>query len=459
MSSEPTPLYPIPIQEPPTHRRYVIFALAAGTSWFLYLHRYTWNFIRPALEKETKLSNVELDGLYTLFNVTYSLFQIPSGVLCDLFGPHLFLGIIIAVWSCVLPLFGLTTNYAGLGTFRLMFGAAQAGGYPSLSKVTRSWFPLRTRTTMQGLIASFFGRSGGAMSSLIMGTLLMGILNLTWRASLVVMGTAGLGFAIVFFLYCRNSPEEDPWTNQAERDLIREGEVDVPNSPPVLPFLRVIKNRSMLVFMLQQSMNAGADYIYAAVMGSYFLNVRNIEQAMAGVLVSLPLWGGALGGVAGGILNDRLINPTGNRRWSRTAVGFSGKFLACLCMFVAIRQETAMAAAWGLFVVKFFSDWTQPTVWGTCTDMGGRYSATTFSIINMSGSVGGIVTPLVGGFVLDYFSRVEVVDGAEKLITNYNPLFALVAGMYLISATCWFFIDCTHSLERDRETVEGTSDN
>lgn len=453
MSSEPR--LPSPPSELPTNRRFGIFVLAAGTSWFLYLHRYTWNFIRPALEEETDLSNVQLDGLYTLFNVTYSIFQIPSGVVCDLFGPHLFLGIIIAAWSLVLPLFGLTTNPAGLGTFRLMFGATQAGCYPSLSKVTRTWFPLNTRTTVQGLVASFFGRSGGAMSSLIMGSLLMGILGLTWRTALIVMACAGLVFAFLFWKYCRNSPEEDPWTNQAERDLIREGEVDNPDAPPVLPFLRVIRNRSMLVFMLQQFMNAGADYVYVAIMGSYFVNARNIDLTEAGILVSLPLWGGAIGGVVGGILNDALINRTGSRRWSRTSIGFSGKFLACLGMFVAIQQETAIAAAVGLFIVKFFTDWTQPTVWGTCTDMGGRYSATAFSIINTSGSVGGIVTPLVGGFVLDYFSHKEVVDGVEKLITDYNPLFALVAGMYLISASCWFFIDCTHSLEHDAEPATG----
>ena len=34
----------------------------------------------------------------------------------------------------------------------------------------------------------------------------------------------------------------------------------------------------------------------------------------------------------------------------------------------------------GIFTLFNLSDWTQPTVWGACTDMGGRYSATTFSI-------------------------------------------------------------------------------
>ncbi len=51
MSSEfETPLYR---EEYPTGRRYVIFFLAAGTSWFLYLHRYTWNFIRPASKRNS----------------------------------------------------------------------------------------------------------------------------------------------------------------------------------------------------------------------------------------------------------------------------------------------------------------------------------------------------------------------------------------------------------------------
>ena len=82
-----------------------------------------------------------------------------------------------------------------------------------------------------------------------------------------------------------------------------------------------------------------------------------------------------------------------------------------------------MAAAWGLFVVKFFSDWTQPTVWGTCTDMGGRYSATVFSIINMAGNVGGIVTPIVLGVILDVYSTTSIVDGVEKMVTNLSVCF------------------------------------
>jgi MFS transporter, ACS family, glucarate transporter len=208
----------------PTKVRWLVFVLASGTSWMLYLHRYSWNFIRPALLEEYGFTNAQVDGLYTVFNASYALGQIPGGIICDFFGPHLFLSIIIVLWSVLLPCFGLTGSFYGLAGLRFGFGAAQAGCYPSLSKVTRVWFPLRTRTIIQGLIASFFGRSGGAMSSIIMGTFLMGACGLDWRIAILIMGLAGVLFAGLFTWLYRNDPRQDARVNRAELALICAGE-------------------------------------------------------------------------------------------------------------------------------------------------------------------------------------------------------------------------------------------
>ena len=185
-----------------------MFGLAAGTSFMLYLHRYTWVMVRPELKAEFGFSEQQLGGLYTLFNVTYALGQIPGGIVCDLFGPHMFLGVIIALWSLAMPAIGLTGSMTGLGASRLAFGAAQAGCYPSLAKMTRLWFPLKGRTVLQGLIASFFGRSGGAISTVVFGFML-GV-GLSWRSSLVILSAIGLMFALLFYRLCRNRPEDDP---------------------------------------------------------------------------------------------------------------------------------------------------------------------------------------------------------------------------------------------------------
>ena len=210
----------------------------------------------------------------------------------------------------------------------------------------------------------------------------------------------------------------------------------------------------MLIFMIQQMFNAGADYIYVALTGSFFLARYDVELTDLGILASLPLFGGAIGGLLAGGLSDWLIKRTGNRRKVRSAIGFIGKFIAAILLVLVIFQETPYGAGYLLFGVKFFSDWSQPTVWGTCTDMGGRCSASVFSIINTAGGIGGITMILFAGPFLDYFTVEMIVGGTRKLVTDYNPLFMVVAGMYVLSALSWFFIDCTNRLDKPGSAVE-----
>jgi sugar phosphate permease len=431
----------------PTNVRWGVFALACGMSFLLYLHRYTWNIIGPKLQDEYGFSNTQAGFLFSLFYYTYAAGQIPSGVVVDRFGPHRFLSAIVVLWSISLAALGQTAMLWLLGTWRLLFGAAQAGCYPALTKVTRSWFPAARRTVLQGWIATTFGRSGGALSPIILGTLLMGSLGLSWESALIVLGGTGLAYGLVFWFAFRDSPDEHPRVNDQERALIGWGSIDTPSkSRAVLPAGRTYRSRSMRFFVLQQFLDAGSDVVFVSLIGTYFLRARGFDIAQTGWLASLPLWGGALGGIAGGWLNDRLISATGSRRWSRSGVGFVGKVIGCMMLALVVNQPSGVAAAWVLMVAKFFSDWSQPTVWGTCTDLGGKFSATVFSIINTAGTIGGVIMPLVFGIVLDAFTT---STGPEAGSTDWGPLFVLLAAMYLGSGLCWLFIDCTRSLEVD----------
>jgi len=438
------------IKQRPTGVRWEVFALACGASFLLYLHRYTWNIVGPAVQHDFQLSNTQTALLFSLFYWTYASGQIPSGVIIDRFGPHRFLSVMAFAWSISLAALGTTSQLVMLGLLRFVFGATQAGCYPALTQVTRQWFPARQRTVLQGWIATTSGRGGGAMSPIILATLLMGTCGLSWQRSLMIMGSCGIAFAIIFFWRFRNSPEEHPGVNAAELALIREGEIPVVSTAArVLPAGRALRNRSLRFFVVQQFLDAGADVVFVSLIGSYFLQARGLEMSKTGWLASLPLWGGALGGIAGGWLNDTLILRTGNRRWSRSGIGLAGKVIGCLMIGLVTLPDQALTAGLVLMTAKFFGDWAQPTVWGTCTDLGGRYSATVFSIINTAGTLGGVVMPLIFGLVLDWATVTTTVAGEEVTTTDWAPLFLLLAGMFLISGLCWIGIDCTKSLEKD----------
>jgi MFS transporter, ACS family, glucarate transporter len=435
-------------QPRPTNIRWRVFALACGTSFLLYLHRYTWNIVGPAIQVDFGLSHQRAGFIFSLFYYTYAAGQIPSGVIVDRWGPHRLLSVLIIAWSVAVAAIGRTSQLSTLVACRLLFGLAQAGCYPAVTKVTRSWFPKRQRTVLQGWIATTSGRAGGALAPIVLGTLLMGSCGLSWRAALGVLGIVGVAYGLVFGVLFRNTPADHPGVNEAERKLIGEGSTGpTSQARAVLPARRALRNPSLRVFVVQQFLDAGSDVAFVSLIGTYFRLARGIDVKETGWLASLPLWGGALGGIAGGWLNDRLIARTGSRRWSRSGVGFVGKVVGCALMLLVVRQDSGVAAATVLMAAKFFSDWSQPTVWGTCTDLGGRFSATVFAIINTAGTAGGIIMPIVFGDVLDRFTTRAEVAGRFVASTDWTPLFSLLAAMYLASGVCWLLIDCTRSLD------------
>ncbi len=141
----------------PTNVRWAVFALACGTSFLLYLHRYSWNIVGPELQDEFSFTNTQTAFLFSLFYYTYAAGQIPSGVTIDRFGAHKFLTMIIAAWSIAVVGIAHTGNMLLLGFWRLLFGATQAGCYPALTKISQQWFPPPHRTVMQGWVATTFG--------------------------------------------------------------------------------------------------------------------------------------------------------------------------------------------------------------------------------------------------------------------------------------------------------------
>jgi len=418
----------------PTNVRWAVFGLACATSWMLYLHRYAFALIKPELVKEWDLDKVQLGLLDSAFAVNLTVFQVPFGIAADVWGVHLVLPGLIMLWCVGLGMHASASSPTGLWYARAIFGMGQSAVYSTLSRIAQTWFPSRIRTTLQGVAAISAGRLGGMCSYLIFGSLLLGLLKFDWRTATYVFVGAGVVLAIVFAIVFRNSPRDHPLVNAAEAEMI-DGMASAPK-PVRMTFvelLRSIRPRgllNLLVLAFQTILSTVADNIYSNWIPLFLWEVHQLKSEAMGIYSSLPLLGGAIAGVIGGVLNDLFIAWTGSRRWSRSFVAFIGKGLAAVLLLTALAWSHNPYLFCGfLFAVKFFGDWSLATSWGVVTDIGGRATASVFALNNATAGVFLIFTPPVIGYLAQHH--------------GWPTVFVTVAVIYAVCALSWLAIDCT----------------
>ena len=426
----------------PTKVRTLVLALSCAVSFVLYLQRYAWGFIKKDVQDEFGWNSEALGWLDGLFGVSYGVGQIPAGMLCDWFGVHVLLGSIILVWSLALAGFALATSLSSMAVARVVFGFAQAGCYPALGKASKNWFPWRTRTTAQGLIATFFGRGGGAMSFFLFGTVLTGWLELPWRWAVGIFTLIGVAIGAAFLILFRNTPKEHPWANEEEAALIT---ADDPSAAQAVGarvnWASLARSRTMQFLLLRSFASNMADVLFVNWVPLYLRTEKQLDSLAAGWMAAMPLIGGALGGLVSGSMQSYLIRRTGSRRWVRSSVGMIGKLMAAVLILTCLTAEGALAVSCLFLAVKFFADWEQPAEWGTISDVCGRSGGTVFGCVNMVGSIGNFAAGPIVGRVLIFFS-----GGALITAAGWNAVFVLLALEYLVAASSWFFIDCERPL-------------
>ena len=296
----------------------------------------------------------------------------------------------------------------------------------------------------QGLVATVFGRGGGAASLFLFGTVALGWLGMPWRWALGLFSLLGFACGAAVWFTFRNSPIEHPWVNKAEADLIlADDPSSAQHSRATAPWGRIVRSTNVQLLLLRSVASNLADIIFVYWMPLYLIKEKGLDTTWAGALASLPLLGGAMGGFCSGWLQTTLLHRQISRRWTRSSVALVGKFLAAAFMIYSLGLSSPVAIMVTFLIVKFFSDWEQPVEWAAVTDISGRSAATVFACINTAGCAGGFVAGPLVGYILDSYK----VDG---IVTSqgWNMVFIVTAVEYVVAGVAWFFINCNVPLEK-----------
>jgi MFS family permease len=452
-----------------TRVRYGVLGFVCALSMITYLDRVCFGSAVSHIVGDLSLqSEADLKLAFTAFAFAYAAFEVPSGWLGDVFGPRKTLIRIVLWWSFFTALTGMVgmpiagTVFGGLGLLvavRFLFGVGEAGAYPNITRALHNWFPLTERAFGQGAVW-MAGRFMGGMTPLVWA-LLIEYVGFSWRSAFWFFGVLGVLWCVSFAVWFRNRPEEKPEVGPAELDLIRAGRADREAAHAGVPWGKFLTSVNLWALCLMYFCGAygwyfNITYLPKFLEGQYDVQVKDLVGAL---YKGGPLWMGAVACLVGGLLSDRFIGRTGNRKWGRRRFGLFGHGLCGLCylgcLWVPKQKEYAFLFFLSISLAAFFNDLTMGPAWATCQDIGKRYAAIVAGCMNTIGNLGGAVAGWVTGAILDHTLAahavsigvpVEKMDAAQKaagLLPGYQINFISFAAVYGVAVLLWLRIDAT----------------
>jgi sugar phosphate permease len=296
----------------------------------------------------------------------------------------------------------------------------EAGVLPSLSRAFSRWLPARDRGRAFGLTL-MAAALGGAATQPIVAALLE---RMSWRHAFPIFGAVGVVWAAAWFLWFRDDPHEHRGVNAAELGLIG-CEPETPH--PRVPWRKLLRSRGLLALCAMYFGAIYGWYFYITWLPSYLLRGRGFDVHATGWLASLPLLGIAGGALVGGWLSDALVRRFGLRAGLR-GPGLVGLPLAALCVLGAIATPDGRSALFLLAGAAGSAALGIAPAWNVCLAIGGRHAGVVSGAMNTFGNLGGALSPVVMGTVLDAFGSWD--------LSLYS-----VAALYGLAALCWLGID------------------
>jgi sugar phosphate permease len=411
-------------------------------TFILYLDRICISQAATKIRESLDLSNFEMGWVISSFTIAYGLFEVPTGHWGDRYGSRGVLTRIVLWWSLFTVLTGAATGFVMIVVVRFLFGAGEAGALPNAVRVVKSWFPAATRGSANGVVITSM-LVGGAAAPVITHQL---IDHLGWRWAFAMLGLPGIVWAIVFYAWFRDDPADHPAVNEAERWYIAGGDVPSGHAKehPAVPWRLVLTSANVWLLGVVVTCAAFTTYLFFMWYPTYLKDGRSVSERDAGWCASLVLSGGAAGSILGGRLSDWLIRRTGNRRWSRRAVGLTCLSSAAACMVGSIFCDSywlaaALAACACTAIHMQAASW-----WGAVTDISGKHLGALFGLMNSLGVPGAAASPLFLGWFVDRLGGMGYT-GRDQ----WDPAFYVYGALLMIGAVCWLFIDVTKSAVED----------
>lgn len=404
------------------------FLLVSGTfllALLLYIDRACISVAKNPIADSLDLTDKQMGWILSAFALGYALFQTPSGLLADKYGPHKVLTTIVSLWSVFTVLTGLAWNFISMLVFRFLFGISEAGAFPGISRAIYSWIPLRERGLVTGI--NFSGSRLGAAFAIPVVAWMIGVLG--WKITFAILGLIGILWAIFWFFWFKDDPVDHKSIGEAEKKYILENRQQKVSSGEIVKLSAavLVRSRNMWLAMFQYF---GSNFTFFFTLTWLFPHLQErfgLKIIEAGFYAAAPLVAGAMGNWFSGWLVD-YIYKRGKWRLSRSLPAVTGFLLVVIGLLGNLQMETAGTAILFLSLAIFGADMTISPSWSFCVDVGKENAGAVSGTMNMAGNIGSFITALAFPYLHDWTGSVQ-------------PFFYIGAGLAVFSAFAWVYMN------------------
>jgi sugar phosphate permease len=411
------------MQRPPTRRHHIVVLLVLLFG-ITYLDRVCISVAGPRMQGELSISPIQWGWVTGVFTIAYGLFEIPTGLLGDRIGAGRVLTRIVLWWSACTALTGAMRSYYPLLITRFLFGAGEAGAFPNASIVVSRWFPAELRATMCGVLL-MAGQIGGAVAPLLVVPIQS---HYGWRASFYVFGLLGVGWALAWSLWFRDSPTQDAEVAEPAPTTAAERPG---NAHRGFPWSIAFRSQSALALMATAACYVYVYNFFQTWFHTFLVKGRGFSET--GLWLSaLPYVVAVFANLAGGWVSDALVRRQGAKRGRRT-VGLTALSLAGVLTIAAMLCRGQLLTVVFLALVYGAITFQQSGVFGVCLDVGGKHAGAMVGLMNTAAQVGGFLGSVAYGYLVQSFG-------------SYDAPFVPMAALLFLGALLWLRIDASQEL-------------
>jgi len=411
--------------------RFTILGMILLLATVAYADRSILSIAAPGIAQQFGLTHVELGYVLSAFSWAYVIGQIPGGLLLDRWGTKAIYGTTLILWSIATVVIGFVGQITSdlsmalglLFALRFAIGFIEAPSFPANNRVTAMWFPKDER----GLATSLFASASYfavAIFSPLAGWLTS---RYGWPSPFLALGLFGIVAALAWFKIMQEPRRHRGVSSHELERMIAGGamvDIDSTQERSARPALSwkimrtLLGNRMLWCAYLGQYCVIALSYFFITWFPIYLVQARGMSVAQAGLSTALPAVAGFLGGIVGGVASDLLIRRGWSVGWARKTPFIIGMAVGCCLVFSAFTESNTAIVL--LMTLAFFGKGAAAGAgtWAIACDTAPREAVgLAGAIFNCIGNIGGIVTPIVFGYI------VQATHG-------------YTAGLYFVAAHC-----------------------